>query len=88
MLETRTDIHPFCILRTPFDTSFNALCNYGYHPKRPLQKTHVLQICSYLGPQEVPSHDFECIQYEISQLKQEDASQGLYTPQQTKNETN
>ena len=34
-----------------------------------------LQICSQLGPQGVPRHDFECIPYEISHLKRWDTSQ-------------
>ena len=47
MLITRTEIHSFLVLITLFDTVFKALFNYGSHRKRPLQKTHVLQICSY-----------------------------------------
>ena len=30
---TLTSIQPFCTLRTPSDIVFNALFNYGYHPK-------------------------------------------------------
>ena len=44
MLITRTEIHPLCILRTPSDIVFNALFNYGSHPKRPPQKTLVFMI--------------------------------------------
>ena len=58
MLIAQADMHPFRFLKTPFDLVFNALFDNFYYPKRPLQPTHVLQICSYLGPQEVPRHDF------------------------------
>ena len=66
-------------LRTPFDIVLNALFNYGYDPKRPLLKTSVLQMCSYLGSQEVPRHHFECIRREISKVKEWDTSQDLQT---------
>ena len=43
---TLTKIQPFCTLRTPSDIMFDALFNYGYHPKRSLLKYMFLQICS------------------------------------------
>ena len=57
----RTEIHPFCILRTQCDTVFNALLDYGYNHMGSLLKTHVVQLWSYLVPQEVTRLDFDCI---------------------------
>ena len=57
VLITCIKIQPFCTLRTPFDIVCNLLFSYGSHPKRPLQKSMVLQICLYLEPQGVPRHD-------------------------------
>ena len=72
-----TAVYPFRTLGTALDIVFHAVSNYGYNPERSLLKIHVLRICSYLEPQEVPRHDFECIRRDISQLKREDISQGL-----------
>ena len=65
MVIPRIEIHQFCILRTPSDTDFDTLFNYGCLPKRPLQQNDALQMWSYLGPQGFQRHDFECIPCKI-----------------------
>ena len=42
-----------CTLRTPFDIVFNALLNYGYHPKRlPRKSTR----CTNVVISQAPGH--------------------------------
>ena len=61
MLVKRADVHLFGILRIPFDIDFDALFDHGHNPERSLLRYMLVRICSYLGPQKVPRHDFESI---------------------------
>ena len=48
MLIMQTEMHPCCILRSPFDTVSNALFEYSYNPGRPLQ-TNSFHKCSHIS---------------------------------------
>ena len=61
-LITRTEIYPFCILRTSSDTIRIVVSTILTTHSDLREKKHVLQICSYLGLQDVPSHVLSAVE--------------------------
>ena len=53
MVITRTNVHPFGILKTPLDRVVNDLFNYNCDPERSVLQKHVLQMWLYLRPSDM-----------------------------------
>ena len=81
MFMTRTENHPLYILRTLFDTVFNAVSGYGYNPERSLQKYMFYKWGHIASPKGSPD-----IILDAFDVKSHEENNGLRPKAQTKSQ--